>query len=66
MIKEQELKLDKTKFYQQLKQFNNKYIPIFIMMPINADSKYSIVLDENRFAQKIDHNYILKGKVKND
>lgn len=55
-----EVKLDKTKFYEQLKQFSNKYIPIFIMMPINENSKYSIVLDENRFAQKIDHNYTLQ------
>lgn len=60
MTKEQEVKLDKKKFYEQLKQFNNKYIPIFIMMPINKDSKYSIVLDENRLAKKIDHNYTLQ------
>ena len=55
-----QIKLDKNKFYEQLKRFNNKYIPIFIMMPINADSKYSIVLDENRIAQKISHNYTLQ------
>ena len=54
------VKLDKTKFYEQLKQFNNKYIPIFIMMPINSNSKYSIILDEYRLAQKIDHNYTLQ------
>ena len=46
-------KLDKNKFYEQLKQFTNKYKPIFIIMPINNNSKYSIVLDENRIAQKI-------------
>ncbi len=55
-----QVKLDKNKFYEQLKRFNNKYIPIFIMMPINENSKYSIVLDENRIAQKIDHNYTLQ------
>lgn len=56
----EEIKLDKIKFYEQLKQFDNKYIPIFIMMPINTNSKYSIILDENRFAQKIEHNYTLQ------
>ena len=55
-----QIKLDKNKFYEQLKQFNNKYIPIFIMMPINPNSKYSIILDENRIAQKITHNYTLQ------
>lgn len=53
-------KLDKIKFYEQLKRFNNKYIPIFIMMPVNSDSKYSIILDENRVGQKITHNYTLQ------
>ena len=53
-------KLDKIKFYEQLKQFSNKYKPIFIMMPINSNSKYSIVLDENRLAQKITHDYTLQ------
>lgn len=55
-----QVKLDKNKFYEQLKRFNNKYIPIFIMMPINENSKYSIILDENRIAQKIEHNYTLQ------
>lgn len=55
-----QVKLDKNKFYEQLKRFNNKYIPIFIMMPINENSKYSIILDENRIAQKKDHNYTLQ------
>lgn len=55
-----QIKLDKKKFYEQLKQFNNKYIPIFIMMPINSNSKYSIILDENRLTRKIDHNYTLQ------
>lgn len=55
-----QIKLDKNKFYEQLKRFNNKYIPIFIMMPINENSKYSIILDENRIAQKIEHNYTLQ------
>ena len=55
-----QIKLDKMKFYEQLKRFNNKYIPIFIMMPINKESKYSIILDENRIAQKIEHNYTLQ------
>lgn len=55
-----QVQLDKNKFYEQLKRFNNKYIPIFIMMPINENSKYSIILDENRIAQKIDHNYTLQ------
>lgn len=53
-------KLDKIKFYEQLKRFNNKYIPIFIMMPINSNSKYSIILDENRVRQKITHDYTLQ------
>nr|DAP59144.1 MAG TPA: hypothetical protein [Caudoviricetes sp.]DAV87203.1 MAG TPA: hypothetical protein [Caudoviricetes sp.] len=53
-------KLDKIKFYEQLKKFNNKYIPIFIMMPINLNSKYSIILDENRIENKITHNYTLQ------
>lgn len=53
-------KLDKNKFYEQLKQFTNKYKQIFIMMPINRNSKYSIVLDENRLAQKITHDYTLQ------
>lgn len=55
-----QIKLDKNKFYEQLKRFNNKYIPIFIMMPINENSKYSIILDENRLANKINHNYTLQ------
>lgn len=55
-----QIKLDKNKFYEQLKQFTNKYIPIFIMMPINSNSKYSIILDENRLKHKIDHNYTLQ------
>lgn len=59
MTKE-EMKLDKEKFYEQLKRFNNKYIAIFIMMPINQNSKYSIILDENRFAQRMNHNYTLQ------
>ena len=54
-----QIKLDKNKFYEQLKRFNNKYIPIFIMMPI-GNSNYSIILDENRIAQKIEHNYTLQ------
>ena len=53
-------KLDKIKFYEQLKRFNNKYIPIFIMMPINSNSKYSIILDENRVRQKITNDYTLQ------
>ncbi len=53
-------KLDKIKFYEQLKRFNNKYIPIFIMMSINSNSKYSIILDENRVGQKITHDYTLQ------
>lgn len=55
------MKLNKNKFYEQLKQFNNKYIPIFIMMPIE-NSRYSIVLDENRLTNKTshDHNYTLQ------
>lgn len=57
---DKKMKLDKIKFYEQLKRFNNKYIPIFIMMPINKESKYSIILDENRIAQKINHNYTLQ------
>lgn len=59
-MKDERIELDKIKFYEQLKQFNNKYVPIFIMMPINSNSKYSIILDENRLAQKIDHNYTLQ------
>lgn len=55
-----QVKLDKNKFYEQLKRFNNKYIPIFIMMSINENSKYSIILDENRLANKINHNYTLQ------
>mgnify|MGYP005765793961 FL=1 len=55
-----QIKLDKNKFYEQLKRFNNKYIPIFIMMSINENSKYSIILDENRLANKINHNYTLQ------
>lgn len=55
-----QVKLDKNKFYEQLKRFNNKYIPIFIMMQINENSKYSIILDENRLANKINHNYTLQ------
>ena len=55
-----QIRLDKNKFYEQLKRFNNKFIPIFIMMPINEQSQYSIILDENRIAQKIDHNYTLQ------
>lgn len=55
-----QVKLDKNKFYEQLKRFNNKYIPIFIIMPINDNSKYSIILDENRLANKINHNYTLQ------
>ncbi len=57
-----QVKLDKKRFYEQLKQFSNKYIPIFIMMPINEDSNYSIILDENRLSGKkeIKHNYTLQ------
>lgn len=55
-----QIKLDKNKFYEQLKRFNNKYIPIFIMMSINENSKYSIILDENRLTNKINHNYTLQ------
>ena len=55
-----QVKLDKNKFYEQLKRLNNKYIPIFIMMQINENSKYSIILDENRLANKINHNYTLQ------
>lgn len=40
--------LDKKKFYEQLKQFTNKYIPIFIDMRVNENSKYKIILDEYR------------------
>ena len=54
-----QIELDKNKFYEQLKQFTNKYIPIFIMMPI-GDSNYSIILDEHRIAQNITHNYTLQ------
>lgn len=54
-------KLDKNKFYEQLKRFTNKYIPIFITMPINNDSKYSIILDEFRTSGgKITHEYTLQ------
>lgn len=53
--------LDKNKFYEQLKQFANKYIPIFIQMPINLESKYSIILDEFRTSsEKAKHNYTLQ------
>ena len=30
------------------------------MMSINENSKYSIILDENRLANKINHNYTLQ------
>lgn len=60
MLKIKDNRLDKNKFYEQLKKFDNKFISIFIMMPINKKSKYSIILDENRVAQKIDHNYTLQ------
>lgn len=54
--------LDKNKFYEQLKRFNDKYIPIFIQMPINDKSKYSIILDEyrNTTDQTIKHQYTLQ------
>ena len=53
--------LDKNKFYEQLKMFTNKYIPIFIQMPINDESNYSITLDENRTTRgEIRHNYTLQ------
>lgn len=50
-------KLDKKMFYKQLKSFTNKHIPIFIQMPINPTSQYSIILDEFRTSG---------GKIKND
>ena len=31
------MKIDKAYFYENLKQFTNKYLPIFIDMPINKD-----------------------------
>lgn len=54
-------KLDKNKFYEQLKRFTNKYIPIFIQMPLNEESKYSIILDEYRTSgAKATHDYTLQ------
>lgn len=54
-------KLDKKMFYEQLKRFTNKHIPIFISMPINEESDYSIILDEFRTTrEKTSHNYCLQ------
>lgn len=54
-------KLDKNKFYEQLKCFTNKYIPISIQMPLNKESRYSIILDEFRTSVgKITHDYTLQ------
>ena len=56
-----ENKLDKKRFYEQLKKYSNKYIPIFISMPINEKSKYSIILDEFRTSgENAKHNYTLQ------
>lgn len=54
--------LDKNKFYEQLKRFNNRNIPIFIQMPINNESKYSIILDEyrNTVEKTMKHQYTLQ------
>lgn len=53
--------LDKKMFYQQLKNFRNKYIPIFVQMPINLNSNINISLSENRLSSgKITHDYNLQ------
>lgn len=60
MSKADEIKLDKNKFYEQLKLAKHKYVPIFIQMPI-GESKYSIILDEFRnTTDKLEHQYILQ------
>ena len=54
-------KLDKNLFYSNLKQYKNKFIPIFIQMPINIDSNIRISLSENRLSgQNITHDYNLQ------
>jgi len=59
--KDMKYRLDKNRFYKQLKSFSNKYIPIFIQMPLNEESKYSIILDEFRISgEKATHNYTLQ------
>lgn len=61
MSKADEIKLDKNKFYKQLKQFSNRYVPIYIQMPINNQSRYSIILDEFRnTTNKLTHQYTLQ------
>ena len=38
------MKIDKAYFYENLKQFTNKYLPIFIDMPISKDNlRYRII-----------------------
>lgn len=54
-------KLDKNLFYSLLKQYKNKYIPIFIQMPININSHIKISLSEERLSGgNITHNYNLQ------
>lgn len=53
--------LDKKIFYKQLKSYTNKYIPIFIIMPIKEKSKYKIILDECRTTNdKIKLDFLLQ------
>ena len=55
-------KLDKNKFYEQLKH-TKQYIPIYVSMKINNNSKYSIILEENRNTiskEKFSLNFILQ------
>lgn len=54
--------LDKNKFYEQLKH-TKKYIPIYISMKVNSNSKYSINLTENRITtskEKFSLNFTLQ------
>ena len=54
-------KLDKILFYSLLKPYTNKYIPIYIHMPINLESNIYISLSETRLtSQKIDYNFNLQ------
>lgn len=54
-------KLNKKQFYTQLKSYTNKYVPIFIGMPIDIGSNMYIFLSEDRTSSmKIDNNFSLQ------
>ena len=54
-------KLDRKLFYSMIKPYINKYIPIFIQMPINKDSNIYISLSETRLTtDKIDYDFNLQ------